>query len=87
MNLTTQVETWRTYWQRVTDAGDVDRQLARLRWLEEFTFHCGNVVHIDEFRALQQQIEMGERKLAELRGDFAIIPAQPLAEQPDWVNR
>ena len=87
MNLTTRVETWRTYWRGVTDSNDVERQLVRLRWLEDFAFHYGNVVRIDEFRALQQQIEMGERKLTELLGDFAVVGGHLQPEQPDWVNR
>ena len=85
MNLMTQVETWRAYWHHASDPGDVERQLGRLRWLEDFAFHCGGAIHADEFRALQQQIEAGEKKLAELRGDLVVVRPQP--EQPDWVNR
>lgn len=84
MNLVTQVEKWRAYWQRATDVADVERQLRKLRWLEEFAFHCGQEITPDMFRALQQQIEAGERKLAELLGD---VDAKPQPEQPDWVNR
>lgn len=87
MNVTTQVEAWRTYWQRVTDPSEVERQIQRLRWLEEFAFHCGNAVGVDEFRGLQQQIETGEKKLAELRGGFAVVISQPQPETSYGVNR
>jgi hypothetical protein len=69
VNLFTENEKWRAYWQHVTDPADVERQLARLRWLDEYSFHCEGAIPADYFRALQQQIESGEKKLAELRGD------------------
>jgi hypothetical protein len=70
VNLATTVERWRRYWNTVTDPTEVEGQLRRLRWLEEFVFHCGPEIQTDDYRALRQQIEAGERKLAELQGDF-----------------
>jgi hypothetical protein len=70
MNLITQAERWHSYWQTVLDAADAERQLSRLRWLNDFAFCCGSAVHAEEFRALQQQIEAGEKTIAELNGDF-----------------
>ena len=87
MNLGTQIEKWRAYWRRATDPADVERQLSKLRWLEEFVFHCGTEITAEEFRALQQQLEAGEKKLAELRGEFAVAVPTPQAEQPGRVNR
>jgi len=68
--LARQVETWKKYWETVTDSGDAERQLRRLRWLEEFAFHCGPEITPQHFLALEGQIERGERRLAELRGDW-----------------
>jgi hypothetical protein len=67
----TQVERWHKYWRTVTSPDDVERQLGRLHWLEDFAFSAGAAIRSEQFRALQQQIEMGEAKLAELHGDFA----------------
>jgi hypothetical protein len=40
-----------------------------LEWLQEFAFHCGPTITPGHFRALEFQIKMGERRLAELKGD------------------
>ncbi len=71
--LARQVETWKKYWETVTDSGDVERQLQKLRWLEEFAFHCGPEISRQRYEALQRQIEAGEAKLLELRGDVLKI--------------
>jgi hypothetical protein len=85
MDLARQMEEWKKFWDRVSDPADIERQLRKLRWLEEFAFHCGTAISVDQYRALQCQIETGEKKLAELTGSFAGFRSQP--EQPDWVNR
>jgi hypothetical protein len=70
MNIATQVERWKRFWRTATDPAEVERTLERLRWLEEFAFHCGPEITPQHFLALEGQIERGERKLAELRGDL-----------------
>ena len=87
MDLASQMERWKKFWDHVSDPADVERQLRKLRWLEEFAFHCGTAISVDQYRAVQIQIEAGEKKLAELYGDSAVslVSAQP--EQPDYVNR
>jgi hypothetical protein len=77
MNLMTEMERWRKYWRTVIDADDVERQLRRLRWLNDFAFHCGQAISPEYFQALQQQIETRERKLAELRGEQSVEVAVP----------
>jgi hypothetical protein len=69
MNLVTEIERWHKYWTTVKDADDAERQLCRLCWLDDFAFHCGGAITAEEFRTLQQQIEIGQRKLAELCGE------------------
>lgn len=64
--LARQVERWMLFWQNVAEVSDVERALARLRWLEDFAFHCGTAISIEQFRALEIQIAIGEKKLAEL---------------------
>ena len=86
MNLLTQIEKWHAYWQSATDPTDVERQLRKLRWLETFAFHSGNAIQTIEFSALQQQIESGEKKLAELYGDFTATQAHVSAQQQEWVS-
>lgn len=85
MDLARQMEQWKKFWDGVSDPGDVERQLQKLRWLEEFAFHCGTAISVEQYRALQRQIDVGEKKLAELTGGPAGFPSQ--TEQPDWVNR
>ena len=90
MNVATQIARWHRYWRTATSAQDVERQLKRLYWLQEFTFVAGPSIRAEQVAALHQQIELGEKKLAELNGDFA-CPLESLpkaqAEQPDWVTR
>jgi hypothetical protein len=69
MNFFTQMERWRVYWREVSDPAEVERRLACLEWLQEFAFHCGPTITPGHFRALEFQIKMGERRLAELKGD------------------
>ena len=85
MDLARQMEEWKIFWEKAYDAVEVERQLRKLRWLEDFAFHCGLAISVEQYRALQVQIEAGEKKLAELSSDPALIGAQP--QQPDWVNR
>jgi hypothetical protein len=56
VNLWTQIEGWASYWKSVTDPVDVERSLERLRWLEEFAFHCGPEIPLEYFQVLQQPI-------------------------------
>jgi hypothetical protein len=81
VNLFTENERWRAYWRHVTDLADVRRQLVRLRWLEEFIFHCGPEITPQDFQAVQEQIARGERRLAELEGDF-VAPSAACPETP-----
>jgi hypothetical protein len=83
VNLGTQIEFWASYWKRVTDPIDVERALERLRWLEEFAFHCGPEISVDHFQALQQQIEFAEQKLAELGGGRTELVLRPETDHPD----
>jgi len=70
MDLARQMEEWKIFWERVPDPFEVERQLRKLRWLEGFAFHSkGNAVTPEMFRALTKQIETGEAKLRELRGE------------------
>jgi hypothetical protein len=85
MDLARQMEQWKKFWDGVSDSADVERQLQKLRWLEEFAFHCGTAIRVEQYRALERQIEAGERKLAELTGCFLAAPSQ--TAQPDWMNR
>jgi len=87
MDLARQMEQWKKFWDSVFHPADVERQLQKLRWLEEFAFHCGTAISVEQYRAVEIQIEAGEKKFAELRGDFFVIPSAPQTEQPDWVNR
>jgi len=87
MDLARQMEQWKKFWDRVSDPADVEPQLRKLRWLEEFAFHCGTAISVERYRAVQIQIEAGEKQLAELRGDYADISVALQTEQPDWVNR
>ena len=83
MNLARQMEEWKIFWGKAYDVAEVEPQLCKLRWLEEFAFHSkGNAITPEMFQALQLQIEAGEKKVAKLRGDFAAT-----STQPDWVNR
>jgi hypothetical protein len=66
--LARQVEGWKKYWETVPDSGDVDRQLRKLRWLEEFAFHSGTAVSMVQYQALEMQIVEGEKMLAEMSG-------------------
>ena len=88
MNLGTQIERWASYWKRVTDPVDVERALVRLRWLEEFAFHCGPEITVEYFQALQQQIGCAERKLAELGGGLGGGPTEsvlrPETDAREW---
>lgn len=77
--LSKQVETWKKYWETVTDAQDTERQLQRLRWLEEFAFHCGTEISREQYEGLRQQMESGEAKLAELGGG---VPKTPTPAPP-----
>ena len=71
MDLARQTEEWKIFWEKVYDAAEVERQLRKLRWLEEFAFHCKrDAVTPEMFRALSKQIERGEEKLRELRGEI-----------------
>jgi hypothetical protein len=85
MNLTAQIDRWEAYWKRANDPAEVERQLARLRWLEEFAIASGEAIGQDQWRALKQEIAHGEQRLAELDGIPGMASEQP--EQPDWVNR
>jgi hypothetical protein len=80
-SLARQVETWKKYWANATDPEDVKGQLRKLRWLEEFVFHCGPEISRHQYKALEMQIEAGEAKLAELSGDVpktrSPAPSQP----------
>jgi hypothetical protein len=71
-----QVERWEKYWRAVIDPAEVERELRRLRWFEEFVFHCGAEISREHYEALQRQIEAGELKLTELGGDVSktLIP-------------
>ena len=76
MDLARQMEEWKIFWERVSDLAEVERQLRKLRWLEEFTFHSkGNAVTPEMFRALTKQIEAGGAKLRELRGESETVSA------------
>ena len=81
--LARQVESWKKYWDTVTDSGDVDRQLHRLRWVEEFAFHCGTEISRDQYQALEQEIEAGEAKFSELRGDVPKTPSPAHPQVPE----
>ena len=70
MNLATQVERWNKFWITAAHHSELERPLERLRWLEEFTFHCGPEITRQDFQALQEQLEKGNTRLAELQGDF-----------------
>jgi hypothetical protein len=70
VNLATQVERWKRFWRTSTDPAEVERQLERLRWLEDFAFRCGPEITRQDFQALEGQIENGERRLSELNGIF-----------------
>lgn len=67
LNLTTQVERWHRYWQTAVAAADVERQLTRLYWLQEFAFADGPAIRPEQIRILHEQIEIGEERLAEAR--------------------
>jgi len=83
--LADQVERWEKFWRTVTDAAEVDRQLWKLRWLEEFAFHCGpGAVDREQFAALTLQIENGEKKLAELSG--IDVPKTSVLRRPQVVD-
>ena len=82
--LARQVETWKKYWANATDWRDVEGQLRKLRWLEEFVFHCGPEISRDQYRALELQIEAGEEKLSELRGDVPKTPPPAHPQLPDF---
>jgi hypothetical protein len=75
-HLAGQVERWEKIWRMAVDSTDAERELQRLCWLEEFVFHCGQEISRVEYEALQRQIEAGEMKLSELRGDVpkTLIP-------------
>lgn len=68
MNLTAQIDKWQSYWARTNDAAQVERSLTRLRWLADFVFACGASLGLERYRAVQDQISRGERRLAELDG-------------------
>ena len=68
---------WEEYWRTTVDVSEVERQLRKLRMLEDFAFHCGTAIAFEQYRAVQIQVEAGEKKLAELRGDFFVIPNAP----------
>lgn len=71
MDLARQMEEWKIFWEKVYDGAEIDRQLRKLRWLEEFAFHCtGQAVTPEMFRALSKQIETAEAKLRALRGEM-----------------
>jgi len=75
MNLRSQIEHWRQYWQTVRDAEDLERNLRTLRWLEDFAFHSkGNAINAEMFLALTEQIKTGEAKLREFRGETETGP-------------
>jgi hypothetical protein len=89
VNLWTQIEGWASYRKSVTDLVEVERALERLRWLEEFVFHCGPEISIEYFQALQQQIEFAEKKLAELGGgggrtELVLRPKTDAREWERW---
>lgn len=85
MDIARQMQEWKNFWDRTTDELAVEAQLRKLRWLEDFAFHCGSAIGVVQYRALQIQIGAGEKKLAELSGDLALIGAQ--AQQSEWVGR
>jgi hypothetical protein len=89
MNLATQVERWKGLWFKETNPSAITRHLERLHWLEEFTFHCGAEITPQYFQALQEQIENGNSRLAELQSEFECrvdLTSAPAA-QLDWATR
>lgn len=86
MNLTIQVEKWRVYWNSVTDSHEVERQLRKLHWLEEFAFHSGTAISAEQYAALQQQLQAGEAKLCELGGGAAKTPASTEPQPVDSIR-
>jgi hypothetical protein len=68
MNLTAQIDKWESYWARTNDPSQVERSLTRLRWLADFSFACGASIGLERYRAVQDQISRGERRLAEMDG-------------------
>jgi hypothetical protein len=87
MDIARQMQEWKNFWSRTTDPVAVEAQLRKLHWLEDFAFHCGSAIGVEQYRALQIQIETGEKKLAELHGDVPVIPNLQRTEQPEWVSR
>lgn len=75
LNLASQLERWAKFWREVNTPEDVEWQLRNLLWLESFAFQSGNAISIEQYCALQQQIEIGQKKLAELRGELGMEAA------------
>jgi hypothetical protein len=86
VNLAIQVEKWRVYWNSVTDSHEVERQLRKLHWLEEFAFHSGAAISGEQYAALQQQIRAGEAKLSELSGGVqeTLFPPASQTHETAW---
>jgi hypothetical protein len=84
--LARQVETWKKYWENVTCPDEAERRLQRLRWLEEFAFHCGPEISLDQYRALEHEIGVGESRLSELRGDVPEIPLLVSSQPSDYTS-
>jgi hypothetical protein len=69
MNLVAMMERWRTCWRETSDPAEIERHLKRLELAQEFAFHFGPAISAEWVRALQFQIQAGERRLAQLTGD------------------
>ena len=86
MNLTTQVERWHKYWRTVTSAADAERQLKRLYFAQEFVFASGPAIRPEYVRALHEQIEIGEKKLAKLHGDLDLPVCSETPSAPTRIS-
>jgi hypothetical protein len=56
MNLTAQIDRWEAFWEKTSDTAEIERQLVRLRWLEDFAFACRESLEPDCYRAVKQEI-------------------------------
>jgi len=85
VDLARQTEEWKQFWDTVFDSLEVERQLKRLRWLEDFAFRCGAEIDSQRYQALQKQIDAGKRKLKDLLGPELrpeTNPHPPVEAQP-----
>ena len=88
MNLIALVEQWYSYWQTVVDPVDAERRFRHLHWLNEFAFSSESTVSLEEFRVIQQFIEVGEKKIVELNG-YVESPSEAVSafeQPPEFTN-